>query len=127
MMRSTKLMSFRRRPWLSWLHATLLALLLIGQILPVGQAGAAAPPGWQLAAICHAAGGDDPAPGAPADQRHDHCAMCLASGAPIVLANTVVLPMPVGFVQAAPWVKISFALPLLARCAHAPRAPPGIV
>lgn len=120
-------MSCRTRPWLSRLHATLLALLLIGQIPPVGQAGTAAPPGWQLAAICHANGGDDPAPGAPDDQHHDHCAGCLATDVPIVLANTVVLPMPVGFVQAAPWLKISFAPPLLARRAHAPRAPPEIV
>lgn len=120
-------MSCRTRLWLSRLHAALLAMLLVGQIAPVGQGGPAALPAWQLAAICHADGGNNPAPGAPADQRHhDHCGLCLTMTGPMLFASTVMLPTLAGFTQIAAPVKLAFTPPPPAHRPYAPRAPPEI-
>ena len=118
-------MSCRTRLWLSRLHAALLALLLVGQIPPVRQGGPAALPAWQLAAVCHA-GDDGRAPAMPADQHHDHCAMCLAMAAPLLPPDAISLPTPVGAALAEAVAAAHPAPRLYTHRPYAPRAPPMI-
>ena len=120
-------MSCRMRPWLSRLHAALLAFLLIGQIPPVVVIGAAAPHAWQTADICLANPSSDPAPAPPVGQHHDHCALCLTLAGPMLPPDISALPVPTGFAQSESIAPVRTLLRLLAHRPYAPRAPPMMV